>query len=212
MKDFKMNFSEISKLINFDKNKIPIKGNKDKMVHVAFDLFRSRDNPEELWQVQSSDDGDFLVRTYLLPEEKECKGSNWSVEEDKKCANLTVSYKNIPIKRIETKKYNVKTANDSFLLKRTILKKLASDKKFVITFVKDLPCEKINILKQAGLLKDLSDWLKSKDITDKLTDTILKAVEDKVKNNGEDFEELEDFEWAEKWSALESHLEKKANK
>ncbi len=207
MKNFEMDLSNISNILQADPNKIPVKGNESRMLKVAFDLFRLKDKPEELWQIQSSDDGDFLVRTYLLPDEKENE-SNWSIQEDKKCANLTVSYKNIPIERIASEKYGAKTPEDVFILQKTLLKKLATDKNFVMKFFNSLHITKKQFLKNAGLLKDLENWLNSKDITDELNEKIIKVVEDEVKK--EDEKDEKDF--SEKWASLEKYLEKKANK
>jgi len=94
MNKFQIDFEKLGN----DFSKVPLVGNEHRLVRVAFDLFRFKDgNPEELWQVQSSDDGEFLVRTYTLPEEQEKVATSWSVELDKKEENLTVDLSKLNI-------------------------------------------------------------------------------------------------------------------
>jgi hypothetical protein len=151
MEKFKTDLSEIDKIINPDLNKIPLKGNEHRIVRVAFDLFRIKNNdPEELWQVQSNDDGEFLVRTYTLPEEEKVITSDWSIKEDNKKANLTIAYKDIPIKRIVVAKYGAETEEDVLALQKAIFRKLSTDS-FIAKMLDTLPEIKRNILKEAGL-------------------------------------------------------------
>jgi len=94
MDKFSIDYDAVLKEIIPDKNKIPVAGNEHRMVRVAFDLFRLKDgDSEELWQVQSSEDGEFLVRTFSIPEDEMiAESSDWLVETDKKEANLTIYY------------------------------------------------------------------------------------------------------------------------
>jgi hypothetical protein len=143
-----MDLNEIYKKIIPDTNRLAFKANEGRLIRVAFDLFRLKDgNPEELWQVQSSDDGEFLVRTYLLPEEKEEMQTKWSVDPDKKQENLTIAYQNIPLLRIASKDYNVDDIN---ILQRMLFKKLASDESFTNKLINSMSEEKRELLKQAG--------------------------------------------------------------
>lgn len=144
--------------IDFDKlgrefNRVPLRGNEHRLVRVAFDLFRFKDgNPEELWQVQSSDDGEFLVRTYALPDEQEEKkvAASWTVELDKKEENLTVAYRHIPLMRLAAKNYGLTSSEDVRLLQRVIYNKINTDDEFVNKLIKTLSAEKQMLLKQAG--------------------------------------------------------------
>ncbi len=156
MEKFKTDLSKISNIVNPDLSAVPVKGNEHRMIRVAFDLFRLKNNdPEELWQVQSSDDGEFLVRTYVLPEDEKITTSDWTVIEDGKKANLTISYKGIPIKRIVTAEYDgVKTEEDVLTLQKALFRKLASDD-FVIKMFNSLSENKQEMLKEAGILQNL---------------------------------------------------------
>lgn len=148
MNKFQIDFEKLGE----EFNKVPLKGNEHRLIRVAFDLFRFKDgNPEELWQVQSSDDGEFLVRTYALPEEEEKKiAASWSVELDKKEENLTIAYQNIPILRLAAKNYGLEDSNDVRLFQRTIYTKINTDNEFANELIATLSVEKQNILKQAG--------------------------------------------------------------
>jgi hypothetical protein len=127
--------------------RIPLKGNEHRITRVAFDLVRFNDNTsEELWQIQSSDDGEFLVRTYNLPEDKIVSESDWTVNLDKSGENITVAYKNMPIQRFASKQFGAEDLSEALLLRRTIRKKLALDQGFVDSFVKSLPENKQEIL------------------------------------------------------------------
>jgi len=173
MANFQIDLKELKDTIVPDNSKVPLKGNENKIIRVAFDLFRFKDgDPEELWQVQSSDDGEFLVRTYALPgDEGNIEPSKWSVQADKKEENITVSYLNTPILKIAAKKYGITDPNDVRLLERVIYNKLATDNNFVNKVVRSLSIEKQTLLKNAGLsieinprLIMLEKYLKSKKV------------------------------------------------
>lgn len=155
MDKFQINLDELVSVVVPDGNKIPLAGNEHRIMRVAFDLFRFKDgNPEELWQVQSSDDGEFLVRTYALPEEEEevkTSSDKWSVEIDKKEENLTVAYRNIPLIRLAKKDFAINNPEEMRLLQRLVFTKLSNNKDFVNNFVCSLSAEKQLILKDAGL-------------------------------------------------------------
>jgi hypothetical protein len=147
MDKFEVDLSEIQRML--DKNRLPIIGNEHRMVRVAFDLFRLKgDEADDLWQVQSADDGEFLVRTYSLPEDNEVKtSSDWSVSADGKFASLTVSYRGVPIKRLDTSEYGAKTPEDGKLLQGIVFNKLATDNQFVHRIISSLEPSKIEALK-----------------------------------------------------------------
>ena len=172
MKNFEMDLSDVYKVVNPDNSRIPVKGNEHRIVRVAFDLFRVRDErSEDLWQVQADDDGnEYLVRTYSLPEEddKLLVSSDWEVQEDSKQANLTVSYKGCPIERVATKDFGANTPQESYILKNALMKKLATDKEFVNKFVSSLSIVKRNLLKEAGM-NDINEHTESKGFDPKLS-------------------------------------------
>lgn len=135
MQKFELDFLELSDgVCEKSIDRIPVKGNENRMVRVAFDLFRlDGNNREDLWVVQADDDGnEFLMRTYNLPDEEDLiqKSSEWEVLLDKTGQNLTIAYKEIPVKRIAASEYNVKGKDEALLLREVILNKIASDESF----------------------------------------------------------------------------------
>jgi len=157
MDKFGIDFSGIAKMM--DNNHLPVQGNEHRMIRVAFDLFRLKgDEAEDLWQVQSADDGDFLVRTYSLPDDEIEVESDWSVMADKKCAHFTITYKNVPIKRIDAADHGAETPEDGKVLQGVIFRKLASDAKFVEALIGSLPKEKKDVLQSIfGMYEDEQD-------------------------------------------------------
>lgn len=123
--------------------RIPVRGNEERMIRIAFDLFRlDGGNRDDLWQVQADDDGNqFLVRTYDLPddEDKIQVSASWEVLMDKKYANFTIAYDGIPLKRLASKDYNIKNKQDAEIFRGIVLNKLATDKDFVELIKSHLP-------------------------------------------------------------------------
>jgi len=150
MSKYEVDYSHIERM--FDKNRMPVQGNEHKMVRVAFDFFRvDGDNTDSLWSVQADDDGnEYLVRTFLDQEDEKIAESSWSVVPDKKYANLTVSYDNLPIKRIRTADFGINTTEDAQIFRKTLLRKLALDNVFSTQFVSELPPTKQEMVKNAG--------------------------------------------------------------
>lgn len=141
MNKFNLDLLPIAQAAN---KRIMVQGNEHKLTRVAFDMFRMNDNPETLWKVQSDDDGnEFLVRTYTLPEEELSVQGNWVVISDKKKANLTISYKGVPIHRIIASEYGANTSNDSDLLANVLRQKLTTDNNFAKKLLKSLPSTKL---------------------------------------------------------------------
>lgn len=169
MKKFQIDFEELKQSVVPD-SRVPLKGNEHRLVRVAFDLYRFKEgNVEELWQVQSSDDGEFLVRTYDLSDEEEKKAEyKWMVELDKKGENLTIAYRNIPLYKIAVQKYGIKTAAEVQTFQRAIYSKLNTDEDFTYGFVNKLSSEKQELLKEAGFISNVE------------VDPALAALEEKL--------------------------------
>ena len=145
MGKFDLDFSHIYQAV-MPKTRIPVKGNEDKITRVAFDMFRMNSEPETLWKIQSDDDGEFLVRTYTLPEDEISAKSFWNVETDIKKANLTISYKGVPIHRIVASKYGANNEKDTELLATVIRRKLATDDNFTKKMLKTFSKSKLQAI------------------------------------------------------------------
>jgi len=155
MVKFELDWSDVAKVVMPDPNRLPLEGNKDRLVRVAFDLFRLKgDSTEDLWQIQADDDGnEFLVRTYNLPEDEQqvVKSSDWRVILDAKGSNLTVLYKDTPIHRLAASIVDANTTEDVELFRQTMQEKLSTDDTFVSKFVSSIPKEKYELLSAAGI-------------------------------------------------------------
>jgi hypothetical protein len=194
MRKFELNLSDVAKVVLPDSNRIPLEENKDRLIRVAFDLFRLKgDNTEDLWQVQADDDGnEFLVRTYSLPEDDQqvVQASDWNVISDAKGNNLTVLYKNSPIHRLATSMVGAKTAEDVELFRKTIQQKLSSDSAFVVKFISSLPEEKHELFSIAGDPRGIGRTLREETKARKKKKTevqrdIAKILQDLAKNSKE---------------------------
>lgn len=72
---------------------------KDRLVKVAFDVvrFRDDDNIDGLWQIQATDDGELIVATYEEQPGLESKSSDWAAVADKTGSVINVFYKSEPV-------------------------------------------------------------------------------------------------------------------
>jgi len=149
MEKFELDYKSLSNVVDPDTSRIPLKGNEHRIIRVAFDMVRFKDSgPEELWQIQSNDDGEFLVRTFDIGDEENVVTSNWKVMLDKKEENITVAYQNIPIKRVACKEYGATNTKEAWMLRDTIYERLNSDQKFIRSFYFSLPSDKQAALKE----------------------------------------------------------------
>jgi hypothetical protein len=111
---------------------------KDQLETVAFDIVRFKDNDKgaDLWQVQSADDGDYIVALYNGdPEEK--VAALWDVSIMKTAGDLQVSYKGDPIVRVAASKLGIPFAELS-RIPDYLPSKLAENKKLVKALLNEL--------------------------------------------------------------------------
>lgn len=157
MDNFTLDFGYLNSVINPDKSKVVYKGNEERFVRVAFDLFKMKDNScEDLWQIQADDDGvEYLVRTYEA-DDKEVIASDWSVGINKTASHLTVSYKGMPVHRLDTKDYGVENPFDALVFRDVVQEKLANNKDFVAKLANELPQEKHDMLVEMGAIDPAS--------------------------------------------------------
>lgn len=220
MDRFEFDYAGLEKAIVPDPNRLPLEGNKHRLMRVAFDLFRLKgDSAEDLWQIQADDDGnEFLVRTYSLPEEEPkqvAAASDWRVAADVKNASLTVFYRNNPIHKLAASDFPViayftNKEADVELLRRTVQEKLSTDEGFVAKFISSIPEEKRRLLSTAGILDifrkkkerklpervrellDLYSRLYDKEPDQRLVDIYLERYEKDPRKFRESFELLRD--------------------
>lgn len=110
---------------------------KDQLETVAFDIVRFKDNDKgaELWQVQSADDGDYIVALYNNEEEK--VASLWDVSLTKIANELQVSYKGDPIVRVASNRLGL-PSTEVHKITEYLPSKLAENKKLVKSLLNEL--------------------------------------------------------------------------
>lgn len=140
MSKFSIDYSAIDSFIN--KRSYKLADVKDKIVRIAFDMYKFKDgNPEELWQIQNAEDGDYIVAKYDVEEIEQKKAlasaNPWAVVGNKASGDINIFYKEYPITKIAFSSLGM--PSDQFeTVKSMIPAKLASDKEFVKALLKDL--------------------------------------------------------------------------
>jgi len=140
MEKFRSDYGKVSKDIVSPK-RLSYERNKHLFRKVAFDVFQM-DNGQvpTYWILEKCDDGEYLVATY--EDEKEIKSeSSWSALSDKENKHITLSYKNIPIRRFAVAEFNVEP-KETHILKEAMVEKLDKDSDFVNKLLNTLPEEK----------------------------------------------------------------------
>jgi hypothetical protein len=110
---------------------------QDQIEVVAFDVVRFKDSDKgaELWQVQSADDGDYIVALYQPEEEK--TASLWEAVVTKTAGELHISYKGDPLVKIAASKLGIPPAEWS-RIPEYLPSKLAENKKLVRALLNEL--------------------------------------------------------------------------
>ena len=113
---------------------------KDQLETVAFDIVRFKDGDKgaELWQVQSADDGDYIVALYDEDETDKTASQNpWTVLVTKSGTDLQISYKGDPLVRFAASKLGI-PSNELHKVEQYLPEKLATNKKLVKALLSDL--------------------------------------------------------------------------
>ena len=147
MSKFDVNYSELENKIY--KKSYKLSEVKDKIEKVAFDIvkFKDGDNTSNLWQVQSADDGDYIIALYENEEEVKT-ASNWEVDIIKSANAVQISYKGDPLLNITASKLGI-PSNEIESIKKYLPEKLANNKKLVKSLLSELG----NSVKEAVLRK-----------------------------------------------------------
>ena len=150
-------------LIDFAKKSKPGTSGKDrikvtedlKIKKVAFDMVKVYgDEYNDLWKVESTDDGDFLVRS-SNPSFQIKESSDWKAVSDFDCKNITLSYRGVPIARFASDEYSF-SSEDIGLFKEALLERAADDGDFVKqVFANQSDAKRIAISNTFPELKDI---------------------------------------------------------
>lgn len=115
---------------------------KHRLETVAFDIvkFKDGDQGANLWQIQSSDDGDYIVTLYEEAEQTKTasKHNMWEVYLHKTANTLNVFYKGDPIVRVATDRLGIPVSELSSV-ESYLPKKLAENKILVRALLAELP-------------------------------------------------------------------------
>ncbi len=115
---------------------------KDQLETVAFDVVRFKDGDKgaDLWQIQSADDGDYIVALYDADEENEktaAAKNPWGVFVTKNGHDLQISYKGDPLVRMASAKLGI-PSSELHKAEQYLPEKLATNKKLVKALLSQL--------------------------------------------------------------------------
>lgn len=136
MPKFNVNYS---KLFNdLSKKSYKLSDVADKIEKVAFDVVRFRDDDvaANLWEIQSADDGDYIVAKYDSVEDNKKVASNWDVMLNKSGSALVIFYKDYEITKVAKEKLDKNT--DLNLAVKVLKDKLGSSKELVNSLFKEI--------------------------------------------------------------------------
>jgi hypothetical protein len=135
MSKFSIDYSTLQN--NIYKNAYKLSDVKDHLEVVAFDVVRFKDGDKaaDLWQVQSADDGEYIVALYQTDEEK--AANHWSVELNKTAGTIQVFYKGDALVNLASNKLGIPTA-EVHKVKEYLPSKLAENKKLVKALLNEL--------------------------------------------------------------------------
>lgn len=142
MSKYSVDYSGLAKLT---KKAYRLSDVKDQLEKVAFDVvrFKDGDHGAELWQVQSADDGDYIVALYdeeeAAVEKTASKESSpvWGVLVTKNGSDLQVSYKGDPLVRLSAAKLGI-PSHELHQAEKYLPEKLATNKKLVKALLNEL--------------------------------------------------------------------------
>lgn len=111
---------------------------KERLETVAFDVVRFKDGDvgADLWQVQSSDDGDYIVSLYQADDESPSQ-QDWQVTASSITGDLQISYKGDPLVRLASSKLGI-PSKELHQVEKYLPAKLAENKKLVKALLNEL--------------------------------------------------------------------------
>lgn len=112
---------------------------KDQLETVGFDLvrFKDQDKSADLWQIQSADDGEYIVSIYEEDSSELKASAAWEVFLSKAAGYLQFSYKGEPIVKIAASTLGI-PVNELNKVSDYLPAKLATNKKLVNSLLNQL--------------------------------------------------------------------------
>jgi hypothetical protein len=137
MPKFSIDYSGLAKIT---KKAYRLSDVKDQLETVAFDVVRFKDGDKgaDLWQIQSADDGDYIVALYPEEEaEKTASANPWTVMVTRGGTDLQISYKGDPLVRMASSKLGI-PSTELHKAEQYLPEKLATNKKLVKALLSEL--------------------------------------------------------------------------
>ncbi len=123
MNKYAVNYNSLNETMQPKPKVFKYENVKHRLVKVAFDVVRfvDGDDVSGLWQVNQTDDGEYIVAQYndYVVEEAEKTASNWSAYPDEGGDHIHLFYKNDPVTKIATASVGV--SNDEAPMVASIL-------------------------------------------------------------------------------------------
>ena len=115
---------------------------EDQLETVAFDVVRFKDGDKgaELWEVQSAEDGDYIVALYDEDADTTKTSCDWSVMITKTAGVLQISYKGDPLVRLPFTKLGI-PRDEIGTVTQYLPEKLTSNKKLVKALLNELTAD-----------------------------------------------------------------------
>jgi len=142
MPKFSVDYLQLSNSV--EKKFFKLSDVQHRLEKIGFDVVRFKDgNPEELWQIQNSDDGDYIVARYEsesseAPKTEKTASSNaWEVLVSEASGYINIFYKGFPVVKASLAQVGIQK-DDLDTLKRFLPSKLSTDKQFAQSLLKTL--------------------------------------------------------------------------
>ncbi len=146
MSDFQVDYQKLENKLS-QKKFYRLADVQDRLVKIAWDIVRfpEGDNIDGLWQIQSCDDGEFIVAMYDENAPVAKTSSDWNVITDRTGNYLNVFYKGEPVTRFSAASFGI-PAEESHKVCEYLPTKLASNPQLVRALLQDLPASERQVL------------------------------------------------------------------
>lgn len=136
MSKFSLDFNTLSNTIS--KKVYKLSDVADRIEKIAFDIVRFRDGDDRanLWQIQSADDGDYIVSMYDNETSEQKKSeSSWEVVANKSAGELSFFYNDDFVVKVSAAQFGIENDNlDNF--SKHLNSRLSDNKKLASMLVK----------------------------------------------------------------------------
>ena len=142
MRDFTVDYAKLEdKLLKRSYRLSEVEGQIER---VAFDIVRFKDGDKgaALWQIQSAEDGDYIVSLYEEPKEDTVKNASlpWEVIFSKATKTLNFFYKGEPVVKVAARNLGI-PEDEIELAKRYLPRSLSENKSLVSALLSSLKTE-----------------------------------------------------------------------